>query len=167
MSNYKDELYLQHFGVIGMKWGQRRSNKALNGAKVIRSIGGKYAESMAKKQTRIKKEANQKISSTLKESSRRIKDAKAGEKAIKSATEKYASAMEKKAKNIVSKAAERRLRKTDPAAARHLVAVRTSGSNFAKKFHEKRLADINSTAAKEQRNREAVSSILDAFFEED
>lgn len=48
--NYKDELYLEHFGVIGMKWGQRRSQKLSKkfGIKVDEGISSRKVKKLIK-----------------------------------------------------------------------------------------------------------------------
>lgn len=43
MSNYKQGLYLQHFGVPGMRWGVRRGSN-----RVKSYVGGKISEHKAK-----------------------------------------------------------------------------------------------------------------------
>ena len=100
--NYREEAYLMHYGVLGMKWGQRRVARAERGAATIRKVGGAYANSMANKASRTQQESN-----------RRIADAKSGEAAIRKhlpkskLTDAYANSMANKAKRIQKQTNER------------------------------------------------------------
>lgn len=50
--NYKEEAYLLHYGILGMKWGQRKIRRAENGAKfskMISNSANKYSSAMMKK----------------------------------------------------------------------------------------------------------------------
>ena len=50
--NYREEAYLMHYGILGMKWGQRKIRRAENGAKFSRMISNsanKHSSAMMKK----------------------------------------------------------------------------------------------------------------------
>jgi hypothetical protein len=100
---YKEDEYLAHYGVLGMRWGvrrktaniERRIGDAKRGAATIRKVGGKYADSIVTKQKRIQQKADV-----------RIAKAKGDESLVRKATEGYAKAMDAKAKRIEAKLAK-------------------------------------------------------------
>ena len=50
--NYKEEAYLLHYGILGMKWGQRKIRRAENGAKfskMVSNSANKHSSAMMKK----------------------------------------------------------------------------------------------------------------------
>jgi len=61
--NYKEEMELRHFGVIGMKWGQRRARSASNGARLsgaVSKLASDHSKAMLKKADRLSSEGKNK-----------------------------------------------------------------------------------------------------------
>jgi len=61
--NYKEEMELRHFGVIGMKWGVRRARRAANGARLsgaVSRFASDHSKAMLKKADRLVSEGQSK-----------------------------------------------------------------------------------------------------------
>ena len=94
--NYKEEAYLMHYGVLGMKWGQRKIRRAENGSKFSKAISkmaGKHSLAMQKKSERLEGEGN----------FRGVLAARKGSKfssSVSKLSEMHSNAMQKKADRI-------------------------------------------------------------------
>jgi len=57
--NYKEELKqneLMHFGIMGMRWGKRGSQKAANGSKLVKKVGDSWSKNLENKSKRLSNE---------------------------------------------------------------------------------------------------------------
>ena len=102
--NYKEEMELRHFGVLGMKWGVRRARRAANGAKLSSAIS-KGAEThsklMQKKADRLSSEGKNK------KAQKAVNGAKLSS-AISKGADIHSKAMQKKADRIAKETAAKK-----------------------------------------------------------
>ena len=102
--NYKEEMALRHFGVPGMKWGQRRARRAANGAKLSSAISkgaGTHSKLMSKKAERLSSGGENK------KAQKAINGAKISS-AISKGADIHSKAMQKKADRIAKETAAKK-----------------------------------------------------------
>lgn len=102
--NYKEEMELRHFGVLGMKWGQRRARRATNGAKLSSAISkgaDTHSKLMSKKAERLSSEGKNK------KAQKAINGAKVSS-AISKGADIHSKAMQKKADRIAKETAAKK-----------------------------------------------------------
>ena len=102
--NYKEEMYLKHYGVLGMKWGQRRARRAANGARLSSAISkgaDKHSKLMLKKAERLSSEGKNK------KAQKAINGAKLSS-AISKGADIHSKAMQKKADRITKELAAKK-----------------------------------------------------------
>ena len=102
--NYKEEMELRHFGVLGMKWGQRRARRATNGSKLSSAISkgaDTHSKLMSKKAERLSSEGKNK------KAQKAINGAKVSS-AISKGADIHSKAMQKKADRIAKETAAKK-----------------------------------------------------------